>query len=541
MTYKVFNMPRDSVVEIMEYLRQTAGKVTDEEFVRSRTILEETFLRLQAGMNDPAMTATVKIQKRFGDVSLIISAHGEAVNPIMDLTEWVEDEIDVYSANVLKANRDRMGYSRKNGANVISIKVHERSVNVPVRMLSAVVLGIVCGYILKSLASPGTIHVFDEYLMEPIAAMFIHAVDMMIAPVVFFNIMAGITKLAETADIGKIGTRLVAHSVTLMAISAIISLGLCFLLFSEEMAQLAPMFEANGGKEVTETLSFKELLVDIVPENVIDPFRGENLLQVLFLAILFGVIINRLAEYADTACNFIEFMSRFCTKVMETVCAFEPIVVFVAMMEMALNLEPGIFIDFGKVILCSILGLIVSMGLYGLFLRVYGGINPRMFFRKIIPFSSLPFANTSSSSSLPHTLEFAHEKLGIASNLASFSVPVGINLHMAGACYFLAAPAVMMIQVLGVPVNLETLLCLALYVCILPYIMPPVAGGGVIALATVFAVVGVPPSAVVFFIFLEHLTGMFETVNNVMANVASSLLLAKKCDMWDEKVYSAEE
>ncbi|MBR6710214.1 MAG: hypothetical protein IKI81_01630, partial [Selenomonadaceae bacterium] len=124
MTEKVFTMPRDSVAGIMEHLQQTVGqKLTDEELLRGRMVLEETFARLQAGMNNPDMTATVRIKKRFGDIHLVLSARGEAVNPIMSLTEWVEDDIDLYSVNVLKANRDRMGYSRKNGANVISIKV----------------------------------------------------------------------------------------------------------------------------------------------------------------------------------------------------------------------------------------------------------------------------------------------------------------------------------------------------------------------------------------------------------------------------------
>ena len=125
-------------------------------------MLEETFLRLQAGMNNPQMTADVTVRKRFGDISLIITAQGEAVNPIMSLTEWVEDEADLYNVNVLKANRDRLGYSRRNGANVVSIKVHEGGVNLLYMIFSSTVLGMVFGFVLKAAFSPETVLLVDS-------------------------------------------------------------------------------------------------------------------------------------------------------------------------------------------------------------------------------------------------------------------------------------------------------------------------------------------------------------------------------------------
>ena len=67
--------------------------------------------------------------------------------------------------------------------------------------------------------------------------------------------------------------------------------------------------------------------------------------------------------------------------------------------------------------------------------------------------------------------------------------------------------------------------------------MPAVPGGGLIALATIFAAFGIPVQAVIVFMCVEVVVDMFDTLNNVSVNMASSLLLAKKCDMWEEKIY----
>ncbi|MBQ9616448.1 MAG: cation:dicarboxylase symporter family transporter [Selenomonadaceae bacterium] len=346
MTEKVFIMPRDSVAGIMEHLQQTVGqKLTDEELLRGRMVLEETFARLQAGMNNPDMTATVRIKKRFGDIHLVLSARGEAVNPIMSLTEWVEDDIDLYSVNVLKANRDRMGYSRKNGANVISIKVHEASIGTIYKISASIFLGLLLGLIMRGYAPQAAILAFDHYFQTPITALFMNALGMMVAPVIFFSIIAGITNLSETIDIGKIGKRLVGQSFFIVFLAAILSVGLALAIFPDDLA---------------------------------------------FMASLFG---NKLE----------------------------------------------------------------------------GGV--------------------------------------------------------------------MMAKVMNIPVTMDFVLFLTFYVFVISYTNPAVPGGGLIAMATVFAVFGIPTQAVVVFMCVEVLADMFDTLNNVSVNIASSLLLAKKCDMWDEKIY----
>lgn len=126
MKKRIFHLPQDDIESIVASLNaEKPGTLTAEEIQRAEMLLEETYLRLAKGMNNPELPASVKVKKRFGDIRLELSARGEAANPIMSLTEWIEDAADLYSANVLKSHRHLLGYSRRNGENVISIKIHE--------------------------------------------------------------------------------------------------------------------------------------------------------------------------------------------------------------------------------------------------------------------------------------------------------------------------------------------------------------------------------------------------------------------------------
>ena len=126
MKKRVFHLPQDSISDIIGCVNENKEQILmKEEILRGELLLEETYLRLAKGMNNPALSATVTVKKRFGDINLEISARGEATNPIMSLFEWIEDESDLFSANLLKANRHLLGYSRRNGENIVSIKIRE--------------------------------------------------------------------------------------------------------------------------------------------------------------------------------------------------------------------------------------------------------------------------------------------------------------------------------------------------------------------------------------------------------------------------------
>ena len=150
-------------------------KAGDKEIARAKLLLEETFMRLKTGMGDlPDFSVKVELKTKFGEVDLRLSSRGEEFNPIVTLTEQSDDEENVYRLIILKAFRDKMSFVRKNGENIVTIKVHETS-SAKKQMyytIAALILGLVCGGQCTSVWTPPRLRQSTRKSSTPCAVSF---------------------------------------------------------------------------------------------------------------------------------------------------------------------------------------------------------------------------------------------------------------------------------------------------------------------------------------------------------------------------------
>ena len=124
---KQFRISKASYPEAVEWLEEAleAKKVSREEMMTAEFLLEESFLRLASASGDPeGFAAEISLQKRLGDVNLLLTAKGEPHNPVIELDENSDDEEERYVLDSLKAHRQKMSYVRRQGCNIVSIQVH---------------------------------------------------------------------------------------------------------------------------------------------------------------------------------------------------------------------------------------------------------------------------------------------------------------------------------------------------------------------------------------------------------------------------------
>lgn len=219
---------------------------------------------------------------------------------------------------------------------------------------------------------------------------------------------------------------------------------------------------------------------------------------------------------------------------------FIPFIVFITTMEMVFHTDAVTFWAMGKLVLGETFLILLVLLFFALVMALYGKMSPKIFLRKVLAFAPVPLALRSSNAALPQTLKLVTDSFGVSKSLASFALPVGTQLHQAGSCIFLALSVMMTARVFDKTFTPEFVLSMALYVFVFAYTMPPVPGGGIIALSSVFTAIGVPTEAVMVFLCVEPILDMGDTMANVSCNVTSSLLLAKKFDMLDEEIYKTE-
>ncbi len=204
-TYTITTPEYGKVVDWLEEIL-TGMKVTRREIFVAELLLEENFYRLAEASGDASsFSARLDVRKRFGDVDLRLSAHGEPFNPLEEMNEATEDTAELYSLAILKAHRDKISHSWKKGENVISMRIHRSDSKTAVHTLIALVLGVVLGVAMKAGLGAETIRWVGDNLFLPVETIFMNALLMVAAPLIFFSVTAGITGMSDAADIGRMG------------------------------------------------------------------------------------------------------------------------------------------------------------------------------------------------------------------------------------------------------------------------------------------------------------------------------------------------
>ena len=168
-------------------------RIPAKEITLAQLLLEEMFFRCKKGMEAGAdFSLRITLRRMWGDTELRLWAKGEEYNPIPAVTEVPADEAeeDAYQLAILKANRQKMSYVRKNGMNIVTIKVHDldSTKRQLIYTLGGLVLGCICGLFMQAFLSADVIKVIHDSLIAPVRNVFLNALHMMMAPVTFFAI-----------------------------------------------------------------------------------------------------------------------------------------------------------------------------------------------------------------------------------------------------------------------------------------------------------------------------------------------------------------
>lgn len=152
MSKNEFKTSKENYYETVQSLKKLleTENLKQKEIIMAGLLLEEIFIRFESFEGDTEkFSADISIKKRFGDLYIIISAKGIPYNPLNNIYEVSEEDEDYFNAQILRVNLNQLSYSRKNGRNVIAIKVHESDNKTIRETLAALVIGVFIGIFFK--------------------------------------------------------------------------------------------------------------------------------------------------------------------------------------------------------------------------------------------------------------------------------------------------------------------------------------------------------------------------------------------------------
>ena len=511
-------------------------KVKRKDILSAQLLVEEIFWRMVN--TGHATQFKLRVAKNLlGKIQVHMSAEGAPYNPLLDVFDFDEDDEEYYRALILKANRQKMSWSHDKNQNVITINVQSET-NLQLKLtLGGMVGGLLCGFFMKEFLSPETVKLISDGLIAPLNTMFLNALGLVIAPVIFFSVLCGVNGMGAGAGVGRVGSKLIGLYALTSVIAAIIGLFDAQIFFGGDVPQVGTISAAQNSDAYE--FSMTKFIVDIIPPNMVSPVADRNLLQVIFVAVFFGLALNALGNKVKLLQDFANACNELFMKLVGMIVFFVPLIAFFAMMELASDTDFAMIFMMGKLVVALIVVCVAMLVVYAILIRLVGKISPWPFLKKIPSLWPIPFATSSSAVTMPFTMNFCTKKLGVAEKISSFSIPIGTTVNMNGGCFYMPIVVIMFLKMYGVEIDLNAIMIILTMTLSLSVAGPAVPNASVIGILTVTSTFGVPNDIAGLLFCIATVCDRIVTCFNVTGDVASAVVLSRLENSTDEKIYFA--
>ncbi len=402
--------------------------------------------------------------------------------------------------------------------------------NIPLwqKILAALILGLMTGIIFGESAQ----------VLKPIGTLFINLIKMLIMPLVFVTLVTGIISMDDLKKMKRIGLKTFFIYLITTAIAITIGLIVGFIL----EPGLGVSLETNNIITVKESPSLIDTLLNIVTKNPFQSFSEGNVLQVIFFAIMLGISINLSGEKAEPAKQFFTSISEAMYKMTELVMSYAPFGVYGLMTWVSASYGVDVLLSLGQVILGVYIASIIHMIItFAGGISLIGKLNPIRFFKGIIETQTVGFTSTSSSGTLPITIQNTTKNLGISKPIASFVLPLGATINMDGTALYQGVCVMFIAQAFGITLSFDQYIMIILTSTLASIGTAGVPGAGLIMLTLVLTSVGLPIEGVALIAGIDRILDMARTTVNVTGDAMTSLLIAKSENEFNENIYNGTE
>ena len=407
-------------------------------------------------------------------------------------------------------------------------------------ILAALILGLVTGWIINSSIDNGTPEATARLkdiagYFGIITSLFLRLIKMIIAPLVFATLVAGIAHMGDTAALGRVGLRSLAWFITASLLS--LTLGLILVNTLQPGVGLnlpLPPVTAASGLE-TKAFNLKDFITHLVPASMIQAMAENEILQIVVFSVFIGVAITAVGEKAAPLVRGVEALVEVMLQVTGYVMALAPIAVFAAVTASIAEQGPEIIATFGKFIGSFYLGLVLLwLLLIGIAFAAVGR-RVRHLVRHIRDPLILAFSTASSEAAYPRTLE-ALDRFGVPPRIASFVLPLGYSFNLDGSMMYMTFATIFIAQAYGIDLSLGQEITMLLVLMITSKGIAGVPRASLVVIAATLSLFNIPEAGLLLILAVDHFLDMGRSATNVVGNAVASVLVAK----WEGTLHDEE-
>jgi proton glutamate symport protein len=360
--------------------------------------------------------------------------------------------------------------------------------------------------------------------IQPFSQLFLRLIKMIIAPLLFASLVAGIAGAGHFKAVGRMGLRAIVYFEIVTTLALVIGLAAVNITRPGDGLDLPLPTEAPelAGKAQT----WAQIMLHVIPTSVVQAFAENDVLQIVAFAIFFAIGLTMIGEKARPVVELCVSITEAMFKVTNIVMHYAPIGVGAAMAYTVGHGGLGVLTNLAWLVGTLYGALVAFMLLVLLPVAFIARVPLRKFFKVVKEPAVIAFSTTSSEAALPRAME-ALERLGVPRRVVAFILPLGYSFNLDGTTLYLSLAAVFVAQAANVELTVGQQITILLTLMLTSKGVAGVPRASLVILANTLAMYGLPPEGIALILGVDELMDMARTTVNVVGNCLATVVVAK--------------
>lgn len=359
--------------------------------------------------------------------------------------------------------------------------------------------------------------------------LFLRALKMLIIPLILSSIISGVSNIGSADNLGRLGLKTISYYLVTSLLAIVTGL-ILVNIFKPGVGIDRSLAESVEGIILTDK-TLGQTLLEIVPENIFTAFAENQMLSVIFFAILFGFFISKVSEnHKKVLNNFFNSVFDVMMKITLFIIKFTPLGIFGIVAKVVSEQTDlwGLAQRMGLYMAVVLAGLAIHMFFtLPLLVRFFGKAQPYKHFKNMSSPLLTAFSTSSSGATLPLTISAVENNSGVSPKISSFTLPLGATINMDGTALYECVAAIFIAQAYGMDLSIVQQIIIVITALLASIGAAAIPMAGLVMITVILSAIGLPLAGVGLILAVDRILDMFRTATNVWSDTCGAVIIAK--------------
>lgn len=422
------------------------------------------------------------------------------------------------------------------------MKTNRKKLGLTSKIFIALILGAIVGILLNYVIPAGTVR--DDFIINGVLYVvgqgFIRLMQMLVVPLVLCSLVCGSMSIGDTKRLGNVGVRTLLFYLVTTALAVSVALTVGNIINPGVGLNMSAIEASASVSDTTASANIADTLLDIIPANIFTSLSQGSMLQIIFFALVLGILLAKMGDRAETVNNFFSQFNDIMMEMTMLVMQFAPFGVFCLIARTFAGIGFDAFIPLLKYMAAVLIALAVQCFIvYMALLKVFTGLNPVTFIKKFFPVMAFAFSTATSNATIPLSIETLAEKLGVSKKISSFTIPLGATINMDGTSIMQGVAVVFAAQAFGIHLSMVDYITVIGTATLASIGTAGIPSVGLVTLTMVFNSVGLPVEAIALIMGIDRILDMTRTAVNITGDAVCTVIVASQNKAVNREVFNS--